>query len=127
MATSTLEFASACEPEVPIDCIEICKTSTMETVRTEPHEGFAGNVRFVMCENHWTIVFKYGREEVTATKHRGYDLKWRQNTIFVPPIPPSVILKFDTQPYCPSMSDIAWRICASEYPHTKELDCIQFV
>ncbi|KAL4889175.1 hypothetical protein BDV59DRAFT_187052 [Aspergillus ambiguus] len=74
-----------------------------------------------MCENHWTIVFKYGGEKVAATKHRGYDLKWRKGNCPVP------LLRFDIRRYCPSMSDIAWKICATEYPDTKAHDCVQFV
>lgn len=76
-----------------------------------------------MCQNHWTIVFRYGAKQVTATKHRGYDLKWRRGDLA---IPPSVILKFESRTSCPPMSDVAWRLCATEYPDTRAIDCSEF-
>ncbi|KAK9571219.1 hypothetical protein V6Z79_001302 [Aspergillus fumigatus] len=129
MAKDTLEFASGCQPEVPIDGIDICRHSsiTMETVRTQPEEGFASNWRFVMCQNHWTIVFRYGGEQATATKHRGYDLKWILGRWAEASNPPSLVLTFETRPSCPPMNDIAWRLYATEYPAVRALDCCDFV
>ncbi|RAQ61743.1 hypothetical protein COH20_010119 [Aspergillus flavus] len=123
----TLEFASVCRPGVPLDGIDICGYSsiTTEIVRTQPEEGFASNWRYVMCQDHWTIVFRYGGKQATATKHRGYDLKWILGDWGDDP--PSTVLKFEALSSCPPMDDIAWRLYAIEYPGTRVLGCSEFV
>ncbi|KAH1274186.1 hypothetical protein KXV81_005490 [Aspergillus fumigatus] len=117
MAAHTLEFASKCEPGIPIDSIEVWETSTKEVIRSGP-----STASLVACENHWSIVFKFDGYQVIATKHRGYDLNWHQFDFVLP----SVRLKFEPLPSFPPMNDVAWEICSAENPDTKALECSSF-
>ncbi|KAA8652775.1 uncharacterized protein ATNIH1004_001680 [Aspergillus tanneri] len=118
----TLEFASRCNPELKIERIEVYCDSSMEVVRTwEP--GVADPWKSVVCQNHWTLIFHYGRHKATATKHRGYKLKWVDNVL----TKRSVCLEFKPQYMCPSMREFVYMMGAHEYPDTLDDDCSSFV
>ena len=63
---------------------------------------------------------QYGGGQATATKHRGYDLKWRLGSSVTAGNPSALVLKFEPQPSCLPMGNITWGLCAIEYLGTGE-------